>query len=184
MRLGITSTRILFCRLLQRYQCHFRQLLGMLMTTFVHTYPWDGKIMLINCTYCADRFIAGPWRFPNMGCNKLVKLLSTQTSIAVYCWLIGVYPDMNSLTSDAMRLCITADSRFTYLFWIFILSQSHGVFTRSVAVDELVSMLLLHLSGWWIGWNARRSTRLWSSCTLLRCLCSNHLLLWKRRRRW
>jgi len=80
-----------------------------------------------------------------MASNKMVTDLSTYNSCTLYCLLMAVYLGMELLTSDCMLLPILAPSSFTHHFSMCILGHIVGGCIGSVAVNYLVSALLMCL---------------------------------------
>jgi hypothetical protein len=78
-----------------------------------------------------------------------------------------------------MLLLILAASGFVYHFSICVMGQIFGGCNCCVAVDELVTALLLSLSRWQLEWWGCPLVRFGSNCSCLRSLWSPGLLLLK-----
>jgi len=103
------------------------------------------------------------------------------TNCTLYCSLTADYVDMELVTSDWMLLLIFAASGITYHFEMSILGHIFGGCNCCVAVDQVVSALLLYVRRWrrQVGCSACCSARFGSNRTALRCLWRHDLLLCK-----
>jgi len=128
--------------------------------------------------------LGGPWRPPITSSTHLVTEVSEYTPCALYGERTVVYYDIDILTSNSILLLIFAASGLTGDFWMGILGHTFSGCIGSVAVESLLSALLLCDSEWRVGWSVSPLAWFRSTLTFLRCCCSHDLLVWNRRGRW
>jgi len=134
--------------------------------------------MIFDFVDWADKGLGWPWRFLITGAYQLVSMLCTYSSCMLYHQLTAVYLDTTTVTSDSMLHLILAASGLTDNFKVCVWGHIFGGCNCSVALNWVVSALLLGLIGWRIAWSTCRSVRFCSTVTLLWCLWSYDLLLW------
>jgi len=81
-------------------------------------------------------------------------------------------------TSDDIPHLTLAATDFKHHFGMCVMGHTFGGCNCSFAVASLVSMLVLCLNKWRIGWSMRHSAPFGSNFTLLRCFWSHYMLLW------
>jgi len=157
---------------------------GMLIKKFFHDNRRTDNILMFKFANCVGKCLGWRCWFAITDSYWLVTELSVFAGHRLYCQLTPVYLNLDLLTSYLMLLLILVASVFIAHLFMEVRGHISGGCIGSIAVDYLVSALLLWYSKWHNGQRFGLFAQFRSAFHLLSYFSSQDLLLWKRWVKW